>query len=137
MSIFKIILSTVVITFTIINLGCGNEQISQSSSLQNSVVSPSSNDTDPIQTEEPLLSTIDTAAIRTLAFAYWEALNLYDSEKALGYLESNYRQKHKSEVESGIGQMKLFRVKLGVAEESPPSMIGPNKVAMYLSLIHI
>ena len=125
-------------------MGCGNERISQSSDLQGNVGSPSSNNTDPtpeassavelIQTEEPLLSTTDTAAIRTLAFAYWEALNLYDGEKALGYLEPNYRQKHKNEVESGIGQMKLFRVKLGVTEESPPSIVGPNKVAMYMTL---
>lgn len=72
--------------------------------------------------------------LRQLTFAYWDALNSYDTEKTVSYLEENYRQKHRGEVENGINRMKMFGVKLGVSEESPPELKGANEAEMYLAL---
>ncbi len=75
-----------------------------------------------------------TETLRWLAFAYWDALNAYDVEKTGSYLEDNYRQAHLGEVEKGIRKMKMFGVKLGVSEESPPRIKGANEAEMYVAL---
>ena len=72
--------------------------------------------------------------LRQLAFAYWEAFNSYDADKALGYLEEAYRQERESVIRKEIGQIKFFRVKLGVSEESPPQMAGPGEAEMFLTM---
>lgn len=76
----------------------------------------------------------DTVTLRWLAFAYWDALNAYDVEKTVSYLEDNYRQAHSSEVEKGIRKMKVFRVKLGLTEESAPRITGTDLAEMYMIL---
>ena len=76
----------------------------------------------------------NTNSLRQLTFAYWDALNSYNAEKTLSYLEGNYRQSHRGEVEKGIEQMKMFGVKLGVSEESPPRITGANEAEMYVVL---
>lgn len=52
----------------------------------------------------------------------------------MSYLEGNYRQAHRGEVEKGIKKMKMFGVKLGVSEESPPRIKGANEAEMYVAL---
>ncbi|PKB67371.1 MAG: hypothetical protein BZY81_04830 [SAR202 cluster bacterium Io17-Chloro-G4] len=76
----------------------------------------------------------DTETLRWLAFAYWEALNAYEVEKTVSYLEDKYRQAHLGEVEKGIRQMKMFGVKLGLSEESAPRTTGPGLAEMYMTL---
>ena len=76
----------------------------------------------------------NTNPLRQLTFDYWDALNSYNAEKTLSYLEGNYRQAHRGEVERGIEQMKMFGVKLGVSEESPPHIKGANEAEMYVAL---
>jgi len=72
--------------------------------------------------------------LRQLAFAYWEAFNSYDADKVLGYLEEAYRQERESKIRGDIGRIKLFRVKLGVSEETPPRMTTPGEGEMFLTM---
>ncbi len=72
--------------------------------------------------------------LRQLAFAYWEAFNAYDADRALSYLEDAYRAERESEIRSDIGQIRMFRVKLGVSEESPPQMAGQGDWEMFLNM---
>jgi hypothetical protein len=76
----------------------------------------------------------DAEVLRQLAFAYWEAFNAYDADKALSYLEDAYRAERESEIRSDIGQIRMFRVKLGVSEESPPQVAGPDDWEMFLNM---
>ncbi len=72
--------------------------------------------------------------LRLLAFAYWEAFNSYDSERALSYLDEGYRAERESEIRSEIGQIKRFSVKLGVSEESGPQMTRADEAEMFLKM---
>ena len=108
---------------------------------QKSVVAPipanaptSATDTLTLVPAQQAIRVRDTDALRQLTFAYWDALNSYDAGKAVSYLEENYRQAHRGEVEKGINQMKMFGVKLGVSEESPPRIKGVNEAEMYVAL---
>jgi|GEM_PF-2444664 len=76
----------------------------------------------------------DAEVLRQLAFAYWEAFNAYDADRALSYLEDAYRAERESEIRSEIGQIRMFRVKLGVSEESPPQVVGQGDWEMFLSM---
>ncbi len=73
-------------------------------------------------------------ALRQLAFAYWEAFNAYDADRALGYLEEDYRQQREETVRDEIGKVERFRVKLGLSEETPPQIVGPDEREMYLTM---
>ena len=73
-------------------------------------------------------------ALRRVAFGYWEAFNAYDADGALAYLEADYRQQRDGTVRSEIGRMKPFRVKLGLSEESPPSVVSRDEREMYLTM---
>jgi hypothetical protein len=73
-------------------------------------------------------------ALRELAFAYWEAFNAYDADKALGYLEEEYRQQRDEEIRGEIGSIKLFGIKLGVSEKTPPSIVSNDEREMYLTM---
>ena len=90
----------------------------------------------PIPTPSP--GSVDDAdeanALRQLAFAYWEAFNAYDADTALGYLEKDYRRQRDEEVRGEIARISLFRVKLGVSEETPPSITGHDEREMYLTM---
>ena len=64
----------------------------------------------------------DVAAIRAMVKEYWEALNDYDVDRALPMLEESYRAAEEELIRKDNGRMKLFRVKLGVSEETPPTL---------------
>ena len=85
-------------------------------------------------TEEPQVDPQEADALRKLAFAYWEAFNAYDADRALGYLEEDYRQQQDSAVRDDIGMIKLFSVKLGMSEETPPQVVGNDEWEMYLTM---
>ena len=73
-------------------------------------------------------------ALRQLAFAYWEAFNAYDADRALGYLEEDYRQQRDEEVRGEIARIKRFRVKLGLSEETAPWVVSDDERQMYLTM---
>ena len=64
----------------------------------------------------------DIAAIRQIVEAYWEAFNDYDVGRAITMLEPAYREVEEELIRRDIGRMKLFRAKLEVSEESPPTL---------------
>ena len=76
----------------------------------------------------------DVAEIRQMIEAYWQAFNDYDADLALSMLEEGYRSLEDELVRNDIGRLKLFRVKLEVTEESPPT---PNTDGEYETLIRM
>jgi len=76
----------------------------------------------------------DAAEIRQIAEAYWEALNEYDVDHAITMLEPGYRAQEEELIRSDIGTMKLFRVKLEVSEETPPTPNVNGDYETYLSM---
>ena len=82
----------------------------------------------------PVTDAEEADAIRKVVFGYWEAFNAYDPDRALSYLEVEYRQQRDKVVRDDIKRMRPFRVRLGVAEESPPAIVGPDQREMYLTM---
>ena len=80
------------------------------------------------------VETQEADALRQLAFAYWEAFNAYDADRALGYLEEDYRQQRDGTVRGEIERIKRFRVKLGLSEETSPWIVGHDEREMYLTM---
>ena len=76
----------------------------------------------------------DAAEIRQIAEAYWEALNEYDVDHAITMLEPGYRAQEEEQIRKDIGTMKLFRVKLEVSEETPPTSNADGDYETYLSM---
>lgn len=76
----------------------------------------------------------DLAAIRLIIEEYWAALNDYDVDHAITMLEENYRTAEEELIRKDIGRMKLFRVKLGVTEQSAPTLKDDGDYETYLSL---
>ena len=76
----------------------------------------------------------DVATIRRIVYDYWVALNDYDVDLALTMLEANYRAQEEELIRSDIGQMKLFRVKLEVSEDTPPTINTDGDYETYLTL---
>ena len=76
----------------------------------------------------------DVAAIRRIAYDYWVALNDYNVDRALPMLEESYRAREEETIRNDIGRMKLFRVKLGVSEETPPTLNADGDYETYLSM---
>ena len=76
----------------------------------------------------------DVAEIRRMVTEYWEALNTYDVDHAIAMLEPAYRALEADLIRRDIGQMKLFRVKLGVSEETPPVINDEGDYEIYLSI---
>ena len=74
------------------------------------------------------------AEIRQMAEAYWEALNEYDVDHAISMLEPAYRAQEEDLIRADIGRMKLFRVKLEVSEETPPTPNADGDHETYLSV---
>ena len=87
-----------------------------------------------LSSPRPLVDPQEADALRELAFAYWEAFNAYDADKTLGYLEEEYRQQRDEEIRGEIGSIKLFGIKLGVSEETPPSIVSNDEREMYLTM---
>ena len=65
------------------------------------------------------------------ATAYWEAINAYEVEKALEFLEENYRREQEEELRENIELMKTFAIKLTVEEEGPPQAVDDETREMY------
>ena len=76
----------------------------------------------------------EVAEIRQIAEAYWEALNDYDVDYAITMLEPGYRAQEEEPIRKDIGTMKLFRVKLEVSEETPPTPNVNGDYETYLSM---
>ena len=76
----------------------------------------------------------DVAAIRLMAEKYWEALNDYDVDRAMPMLEPGYRSLEEEQIRKDIGRMKIFRVKLGVSEDTPPTLNQDGDYETYLKL---
>lgn len=76
----------------------------------------------------------DPAALRDLAFAYWEAFNAYDADRVLSFLEPGYRAEREETIRSEVNQITMFGVTLGVTELSPPVMLGPDMAEMFLEM---
>lgn len=76
----------------------------------------------------------DVETLRDLTFAYWDAFNAYEADTVLSYLEEAYRFQREEEIRADIGRLSLFRVKLGIDEESPPTSIGTEEAEMFLTL---
>lgn len=76
----------------------------------------------------------EVAAIRKIVKEYWEALNEYDVDRAILMLEPGYRSQEEQLIRRDIGRMKLFRVRLQVSEETPPTLNGNGDYETYLTL---
>ena len=76
----------------------------------------------------------EVAEIRQIAKAYWVALNEYDVDHAITMLEPGYRAQEEELIRKDIGTMKLFRVKLEITEETPPSLNADGDYETYLSM---
>ena len=132
--IYKIGILAGSIALILATLACDG---SRTESTVGTTENPSSADASTPVTVEPTQQRIaqaDIDILRRLTFDYWDALNSYDVEKALSYLEDNYRQVHAGDVKDGIRQMKMFRVKLRASEESSPRVEGQDQGEMYITL---
>lgn len=76
----------------------------------------------------------DASEVRALASAYWEAVNAYDTPAALAMLEPVYRLERESRLRKDIDGMKLFKVTLGVSEESPPRVAPSGDLEMLIRM---
>ena len=99
-------------------------------------------------TDEPFMSTSsqtepgpgsngspdDVTATRQIVKEYWDALNDYDVDRALPMLEPGYRVQEEGPIRQDIDRMRMFRVKLGVSEESPPAQNKNGDYETYLKL---
>ena len=63
--------------------------------------------------------------------AYWEAINSYELEKALGFLEESYRLQEEEELTENIELMKTFAIKLIVTAVSPPEAVDDETREMH------
>ena len=66
-----------------------------------------------------------------LGAAYWEALNAFELEKVLGFLEESYRLQEEEELTANVELMKTFAIKLAVTEASPPEAVDDETREMY------
>ena len=76
----------------------------------------------------------DVAEIRRIVTEYWEAFNEYDVDRAVTMLEPGYRAQEEELIRKDIGRMKLFRVKLEVSEDAPPTLNADGDYETYLSI---
>ena len=76
----------------------------------------------------------DRATIQQMIDGYWAAFNNYDADHALTMLEASYRAEEEELIRSDIGRMKLFRVKLGVSEETPLTLNDGGDYETYLKV---
>jgi len=77
----------------------------------------------------------DVEAARQVVFAYLEALNNYDVEGTLAFLEESWRQEREESITNDINEMETFGVKLGIEEEAEPAIIPEGKVEIKIKLI--
>lgn len=77
---------------------------------------------------------IDVADIRRIVYDYWVALNDYNVDLALTMLEDGYRAQEEESIRSDIGRLNLFRAKLEVSEETPPTLNADGDYETYLTI---
>jgi hypothetical protein len=65
---------------------------------------------------------------------YWQAFNSYDIEGVLDYLEETFRQQKGAGLESDMGRMQAFGVKLGVAPAAEPAITPDGKIEIKIDL---
>ena len=90
--------------------------------------------TEPAPTTANSPAEDDVAAIHQIIQGYWEALNDYDVDRAITMLEEGYRAAEEELIRKDIGRMKLFRVKLGITEETPLALNEEGNYETYLSV---
>ena len=76
----------------------------------------------------------EAAALRRLAFAYWDAYNAYEPDAVLAMLEPGERVKREPNIRDEIGRLKTFGVKLGITEKSPPVLTGPDTAEILVTM---
>ena len=70
--------------------------------------------------------------LRRLAFEYWEKFNSYDVDGALALLEESYALERGETIRGDIGRLRMFRLKLGLSEHTPPRLTGPGEGQLFL-----
>ena len=88
----------------------------------------------PTPTPTPDTTAEDLATIQQIIEQYWAAFNDYDADHAISMLEENYRAAEEEPIRKDIGRMKLFRVKLGISEETPLTLQENGDYETYLSI---
>jgi hypothetical protein len=76
--------------------------------------------------------TVEVTALRELAFQYWNAVNDYDIDSVLAFLESTYRAQREEQIREDIARLEQFSVELGVTEHLPPHLAVSGQWEMYL-----
>ena len=71
---------------------------------------------------------------RALALDYWTAFNDYDADKALSFLEEEYRSRRQSDIRQQIDQLRSSSGQLVVTEDREPFMVGPDEAVMFFSM---
>lgn len=140
--IYKIGILPLIISLFLATLACSSSSTEPSASTTRTQSSSNTPTSAPANTPTPApavptekkISQAEADILRQLTFDYWDALNSYDVDKTLSYLEENYRQVHADEVKDGISQMKTFGVQLEASEESPPRLEGNGQGEMYVTL---
>ena len=89
---------------------------------------------EPPPTSPPDTTEEDIATILGIIDEYWEALNDYDVDRAVTMLEESYRAAEEEPIRKDIGRMKLFRVKLGISEETPLTLNEAGDYETYLTV---
>ena len=69
--------------------------------------------------------------LRELGAAYWKAINDYEIDKVLGYLEDSFRQEQEEALRGNVDLLKTFELKLTVTEESAPKVVDEDSREMY------
>ena len=88
----------------------------------------------PAATPAENVAASDVADIRRIVYDYWVALNDYDVDLALTMLEDGYRAQEEEAIRNDIGSLKLFRAKLEVSEETPPTLNADGDYETYLTI---
>ena len=71
---------------------------------------------------------------RSLGFSYWDALNDYDVDRALSFLEDGYAPEFGSEIRAQVEQLRQSDGPLTVTEDREPFMINFDEAVMFFAL---
>ena len=88
------------------------------------------------EADQPLatITEVDIEAARQAVFAYREALNNYDLEGTLAFLEESHRAEREEDIRSDIGRMEAVGIHLAVEEEAEPTVTADGKVEIYIKI---
>ncbi len=110
----------VIVLFALVITACSSTSSEPTAVPTQPVVTEASSEATPVNT------------VRQMAFAYWEAFNSYQLDKVLAFLEEGYKSVRESTIKSDIGRLKMFGVKLGMSEKTPPVSTGTDQYEMSL-----